>query len=175
METLKFLPLAQALTPVPGVPGRGRWQQVWKQTLDSNIGRSPIGPLQGSKGMGLASFHFPRGFPKKMWKANCLSCGDYFSLKVLLVLNQMLEVPPPIPLPPLLPALLHFVPFNKHRTQRSRAYLHFSGSSWGLPSTFVLLHSSPSYLIAPHLNFHCPLAPQFLSLQTPLHRLPDSF
>lgn len=169
----------------PSGPGRGSdacFKGLWARALAASVEIDSIfkyrqvshRPPSGIQGNGTDQFPLSQK-PPKMWKANCLSCGDYFSLEVLLLLSHMLGVPPPIPLPPPLLALLHCVSSAKHRTQRPGHLCTSPGSSWGLPSTFTLLHSSFSYLIAPHLSLHCPLAPQSLTLQAPLHRLPSSF
>lgn len=79
-----------------------------------------------------------------------------FSFKALLMLNQMLGMPPPIPRPPPFLALLHSVPWIKHRTQGSRASLPFSR----------VITGTPFHLHGPSIP-HSPSLPTSLSLSTP--------
>lgn len=66
-----------------------------------------------------------------------------------MLLRHMLGVPPPIPLPPPLLALLHSVSFNKAQDSAPRASLHFSRVILGSP---FHLHAPSLLLLIPHLS-----------------------
>lgn len=138
----------EARTPAPDPnPNSGLDEgdsTVWKHTLGSDIGRSPVGTPSGSQQNGTDQFPLlQKPPPQQMWGAHCLTHGDYFSLQ------GPLDTPPNAreansqPTPPLFLALFHPVPFPNARDSDPG---HLCAAS-GQPSSFKVPHPLP---ITPH-------------------------
>ena len=142
---------------------------VWKQTLGSDIGRSPVGTPSGSQENRTDQFPLlQKPPPQQMWGAHCPTHGDYFSLQ------GPLDTPPHAweansqPTPPLFLALFHPVPFPNAQDSDPG---HLCAAS-GQPSTFKVRPSLTCHHSPP--VFSRPLPPHFLPFQAPLHTLPGS-
>lgn len=114
--------------------------------------RLPSG-IQGNK---TDQFALAQKFPKEVWGTNSLSHGDYLSFHGPLALNQAFGVLCTAHHAALSsPGSTPFCPLQQRRGLSGPGHPCTSpGSSWGLPSTFMLFHSSsPSYPIAPTSAF----------------------
>lgn len=133
---------------------------MWKQTLDSNIGRPPIGSPQGSKETRLTSLHLPRSFPNRRGGLTpCLMETTSPSTALWRSIRHSACCALPTMLPSPLPAPLHSVPFNNAEDSVVQGIpaLHRGRLGDSLP---------PSCSFTPPLP-HTPSLPPPLSLLTP--------
>ena len=143
----------EARTPAPDPnPNSGLDEgdsTVWKHTLGSDIGRSPVGTPSGSQQNGTDQFPLlQKPPPQQMWGAHCLTHGDYFSLQ------GPLDTPPnareansqPTPLFSWPCSIL--CPFPMHGTQTQGTCVQLQGN---LPPSRSLTHfpSLPTHLLSP--------------------------
>ena len=125
---------------------------MWKQALDSNIGRSPISPRQGSKGTGWTSFHFPRSSPRQVWRLLFPPSPHEAQSDAWETTSH--------PIPTSFPSPAPFYPPTMHRTQSFRMFLHFLrvilGAPFHLHGPLPLLsripYRSPPWLSLPALT-----------------------
>lgn len=148
---------------------------MWKKTLDSNTGRSPIGSPQGSKGPRRTSLHLPRIFLNRCGGLTPCLMETTFLSKVLWYSIRCLGCH--------LPTCCHLLswphsilsPSTTQRTQWSRPSLLFSrvilGTPFHLHAPSLLLSLTPHHS---HSSFPCSLLPQLLPLRAPLRQLPGS-
>lgn len=108
---------------------------------------------------------FPEA-PMRRWGwLTAHSAETTFPSKVLLMPNQMLGVPPPIPLPAPFLALLHVGPFNRAQDSVFQGIPAFPRAIQGLPSAFLVLPSLTPRCSPPRPP--CPLPPVLASGSSP--------
>lgn len=143
---------------------------MWKQSLDSNIDKSPTSSLRDPRQWYQPFSTLPEAPTRRRGWLTGQTMDTTFPSNVFLVLNQMLGVPPPTSQPLLSWPFSISSPSTKHRAQHCRAYPHFSTVITGTPFCFHS-PSTPHTLLLP-ASVSCPIPLPFLPLWALLHRLP---
>lgn len=118
---------------------------LWKQTLGSDIGRSPVDTPSGSQENGLTSSHFSRSpHPSRCGGLTAQPMETTFPSKVLWIRHHMPGRPTPSPLPLFSWPCSILCPFPMHRTQIQGTCVRLQDN---LPPSRSAPHSHP---ITPH-------------------------